>query len=112
MADDSPDETARTVDDRLSDELGFDVPVLEQHVRFRLDLTRMQRGEPAELGYVFVDRQDHPNAAIVFSTPDEAHEALKSHPLVDSLAEEDCLDAYVPTGVNHTDLIGREIFLP
>ncbi|MFD2024135.1 MULTISPECIES: hypothetical protein [Promicromonospora] len=111
MVDDSTEDTSKRVDD-LSDDLGFDVLMLEQHVRFRLDLTRMQRGEPAKLGYVLIDRQDHPNAAIVFSTPDEAREAIESHPLVESLAEEDCLDAYVPTGVDPAALIGREIFLP
>lgn len=112
MADDSTSDTTSAADERLSNELGLDVLMLEQHVRFRLDLTRMHRGEATELGYLFVDRQEHPNTAIVFASPREAQQALQGHPLVESLTEEDCLDAYIPAGVGHADLIGREIFLP
>ncbi|PUB32510.1 hypothetical protein C8K30_1011036 [Promicromonospora sp. AC04] len=112
MADDSTADAPDAAAERLSEELGLDVATLELHVRFRLDLIRMRRGEAADLGYVLIDRQHHPDAAVVFSTVDAARAALEDHPLVENLAQEDCLDAHVPTSIVHTELTGREIFLP
>jgi hypothetical protein len=50
------DAAQEDVDERLSKDLGIDVSALEVHARLRLDLLRMQRGDPGELGYVLVER--------------------------------------------------------
>lgn len=104
--------SSNPVDERLSQELGVDVAAVEQHARFRLDLLRMQRGEPGELGYVLIERAHHPNAAVVFASPEEASSALERHPLIDSLREEDCVDARIPDKVTLSDLASREVILP
>lgn len=109
---DGHDNPEKTADEKLSAELGMDGGFVEQQINFRLDLARMQRGESAELGYVFLDRQDHPDAAVVFDTHVEAEVVLDIHPLIDSLTKEDCLDVYVPDNVGRADLACREIILP
>ena len=102
-----------SVDEQLSEDLGVDdITFIEAQVRFRLDLARMQRGEVGELGYVLMDRQNSPNAVIVFDTVDEAKVALDEHPLIESLTAEDCLDASVPERVTLADIRGKEIILP
>ena len=66
-----------------------------------------------DAGYVLIDRQDHANAAVVFSDITEALEALDSHPLVDDLANEDSLDVRLADHGNlPTELAGREIIHP
>ena len=70
----------RTVDDRLSADLGIDVAAVEAQARLHLDLLRMQRREPGELGYVLIDREFHPRTAVVFASPTEARSALEGHP--------------------------------
>lgn len=107
-----PDGTEKTVDERLSEELGVDVSAMEAHLRFRLDHARMKRGEPGFLGYVFIHRDRHPDAVVVFGTPEEADAALEGHPLVDALCEEDCLDAFTEQGPVLGDLAGHEVVLP
>lgn len=107
-----PDEPEKTVDERLSEELGVDVPAVEQQLRFRLDHARMQHGETGQLGYLFIERDHHPDAVVVFDTPEEADAALDEHPLVDSLCEEDCLDAYTKQGPLIGDLAEHEVILP
>ncbi|MFF1880251.1 hypothetical protein ACFVVC_02115 [Pseudarthrobacter sp. NPDC058196] len=102
----------QTVDDRLSAELGIDVTAVEQQAMFHLDLLRMQHGETAELGYVLMNREHHPNAAIVFPTPEEARRALNGHPLIENLCEEDRIDARVPDQLTLSDLASREVILP
>lgn len=102
-----------SVDAQLSEGLGVDdITFIEAQVRFRLDLARMQRGEFGELGYVLMDRQKSPNAAIVFDTVDAARTALDEHPLIESLTAEDCLDASVPEHITLADIRGKEIILP
>lgn len=107
-----PPQGDETVDERLSRELGVDVAAVEQQARLRLDLLRMQRGEPGELGYVLIDRERHPGAAVVLASAEEAGRALEDHPLIDSLCEEDCVDARVPDPASLSDLAAREVILP
>lgn len=107
-----PAERDRAVEERLNADLGMDVAHVEQQLRFRLDLVRMKRGESGQLGYVFIDRDHHPDAAVVFDDPAAAGSALEDHPLIDALCEEDCLDARVGGDVRHADLVGKEIILP
>ncbi len=107
-----PDETEKTVDERLSEELGVDVPAMEAQLRFRLDLARMQRGEAGRIAYVFIERQHHPDAVVVFDTPEKADAAFVNHPIIDALCEEDCLDAYVGTSVSLSDNAAHEVILP
>jgi len=102
----------RTVDDRLSADLGIDVPAVEAQARLHLDLLRMQRREPGELGYVLIDREFHPRTAVVFASPTEARSALEGHPLIDALCEEDSVDARVPDPAVLSDLASREVILP
>lgn len=111
MAERTPDPRG-SVDERLSRELGLDVTAVEAQARLRLDLLRMQRGEPGQLGYVLLNRRNHPNAAVVFASPDAARRAMESHPLIDSLCEEDCLDTSVPDPATLSDLASREVILP
>lgn len=101
----------KTIDERLSEELGVDVPAVEQQLRFRLDHARMKRGEAGQLGYLFLDRQYYPDAAIVFDTTEEAEAALEEHPLIDDLCEEDRLDLYIVYGPKLERLAGREVIL-
>lgn len=107
-----PDENDKTVDERLSAELGVDVPAVEAQLRFRLDHARMKRGELGRLGYLFIDRDRLPDAVVVFETPEEADAALDGHPLIDALCEEDCLDAYTAQGTTLDDLAEHEVILP
>lgn len=66
-----------------------------------------------DAGYVLIDRQDHPNAAVVFGDISEALEALDSHPLVDDLTHEDSLDVRLADHGNlPSELAGREIIRP
>ena len=66
-----------------------------------------------DAGYVLIDRQDHPDAAVVFSDTSEALEAVDSHPLVDDLANEDSLDVRLADHGNlPSELAGREIIHP
>lgn len=106
-----PTDHNRSVDDRISEELGVDVRHVELHTAFRLDHARMQRGESGTLGYVLMSRQYHPDAAVVFLTPEKAEAAEIEHPVLDSLCEEDCLDLVRPDTVHLQDLIGHEIIL-
>lgn len=89
----------------------MDVRHIELHTAFRLDHARMQRGEPGRLGYLFMTRQHHQDAAIVFLTPEKAEAGEVEHRVVDSLCEEDCLDLTRPAEVYLQDLIGYEIIL-
>ena len=107
-----PEKKKKTAEEALSEELGMDVEFVEQQLRFRLDLSRMQRGEVGELGYVLIDRQNNPDAAVAFDTKTDAESALDAHELIDSLCAEDCLDAYVSDQVLLADLAAREIILP
>lgn len=111
MTDRTPDPSG-SVDERLSRELGIDVTAVEAHARLRLDLLRMQRGEPGQLRYVLLNRRHHPNAAVVFASPDEARRARGSHTLIDSLCKVDCLDTSVPDPATLSDLASREVILP
>ncbi|WP_026820035.1 hypothetical protein [Arthrobacter castelli] len=104
--------TTDSTDEKLSAELGMDVGFVEQQINFRLDLARMQRGEPAELGYILIDRRHNPDAAIVFAGAKDALTALEDHLLVNDLRQENCLDARVPDRANLSDLAGRQIILP
>ncbi len=49
----------------------------------------------SEKFYVVIDRQYGPGVAVAYPDKATAERALISSPLVDSLCEEDCLDAYV-----------------
>lgn len=111
MTDSPTPEVDPSIDATLSKELGLDVAGLEIVARFELDRARMQRGEPGQLGYVFMDRQWNPDAAIVFGTAEEANVALEDNIVVGSLTQEDCLDAYVLDVVWLSDVASREIFL-
>ena len=108
----SESDKPRTVDDRLSADLGIDVAAVEAQARLHLDLLRMQRREPGELGYVLIDREFHPRTAVVFASPTEAPSALEGHPLIDALCEEDSVDARVPDPAVLSDLASREVILP
>jgi hypothetical protein len=114
MSTEQPDTThaPKSVDERISEDLGMDVQALEQQLRFRLDIARIDRGEPAELGYVFMSRDRNPDAVIVYDTVEAARAAMDESPLIESLAEEDCLDCHVPDRVTAADLAGKEIILP
>lgn len=109
---DHTDEPTESVDERLSRELGMDVKAIEQQARFRLEHLRLQRGEPSQLGYLFIERQESKDIVVVFDTPAEADEALGEHPLIDSLCAEDCLDAYTQVSVALDDIADHEVILP
>lgn len=104
--------TGDPASDWLNEQLGMDVDFVEAQIRFRLDHVRMTEGKTAELGYVLIDRQDKPNAAVVFATPAEAAAAVDKDPLVSSLVEEDSLACFSPSVVTIADLKGREVILP
>lgn len=97
--------------DRLSEELGVDVENLEAQLRLRRDLSRVHDGTPTEMGYIKITRQDHPDALVVFDTPEQAADALDDHPLINSLCEEDCLDAWVVERLEVSDLYSIEVIL-
>lgn len=104
--------TAPTDADRtLSEELGFDVTVAEAELDFQLELLRLHRGEPAQRGYVLLEREHHSHAAVVYPTPEAAATALEGSELIDDLVAEDCLDAHVPGSLTLADLAGREIII-
>ena len=112
MAEDGCSHSGCSVDKRLSEALGLDVAAVEQQALFRLDLLRMQRGQEGELGYVLIDRKHHSDATVVFASAASAVEALDDHPLIESLLQEDCLDARVADPVRISDIASREIILP
>lgn len=105
-------ESSSSIDERLSRELGFDVTTIEAQARFHLDLIRLRRVEPAGLGYVLLERQNHPDAAVVYPTHTLAVDAMQNSELIDALCAEDSIDAGVPDVVTLDDLINREIILP
>lgn len=45
--------------------------------------------------YVYIEREFGPDIAVSYFTREEAERAANESPLIDSLCEEDCLDAYV-----------------
>lgn len=47
------------------------------------------------MGYVFIEREYGSNLLVIYPTREIAAWAIENCPLVDSLCEEDCLDAYV-----------------
>lgn len=103
---------SETIDDRISEDLGLDVVTLEHTTRLRLDLLRMERGQASELGYVVIERENHPDAAVVFPSVEDATVALDDHPLIEDLCAEDSLHAYVPDAPTHGLLASCEFFLP
>lgn len=105
-------ESSSSIDECLSRELGFDVTTIEAQARFRLDLIRLRRGEPAGLGYVLLERQNHPDVAVVYPTHTLAVDAMENSELIDALCAEGCLNAGVPDVVTLDDLTNRGIILP
>ena len=105
---------ARSFDQTLAEDLGIeiDIGLVELKLGFALDHQRIKRGEQHLMGYVLLDREHHPNAAIVFATPEEARRSLDGHPLIENLREEDCIDARVPDQLTLSDLASREVILP
>lgn len=101
-----------TVHKHLSQDQLTDVADVVDQLRCHLDHMRMQRGKVGQLGYLFIERQHHPDAVLVFDTPETAENALVSHPLVNALCEEDAVDAYVGTNVTLADIAGHEVILP
>lgn len=106
------DELEALVEEKLANDLGFDVAAVELEVRLRLDIASMQRGAHAELSYVLIDRQHHPDVAIAYATAGAADAALSKSPLVAHLVAEDSIDIRRPDEIRLTDLAGREIYLP
>lgn len=108
-----PAERDKIVEEKLNADLGMDVAFVEQQLRFRLDLARMRRGEEGRLGYLFIDRENHADAVVVFDDPAAARRAADGgHPLIDALVHEDCLDRYTLPTVRIADLAGKEVILP
>lgn len=103
--------TTDEIDALLSADLGFDVQVIESQARFQLDQLRMKKGETPELGYIVIERENHPDAVLVFADADAAKAALNEHELVDQLAAEDSLDVSIPDTMTAAGLVGREIIL-
>lgn len=101
----------RPGDEKLSTELGADVDDIEALVLFRLDHARMMQGKAGQLGYIRMERQYHPDAIIVFASVAEADTSIDQHPLIDSLAEEDCLECDVLAAPVIADLAGCEIII-
>ena len=64
------------------------------------------------VAWVLIERQDHDDAALIYATRELALEALEESLLVDSLCEEDCLDAWVPDEISAKDLHGYEVIIP
>ena len=75
------------------------------------DLARISRGQTPVLGYVFIDRDHHDDAVVVFPSPEAARAGLNTDPLVDDLSAEDSLDTYIPASVSSSDLDEREVIL-
>lgn len=110
-----PEKSERSFEQALAEDLGisFDVELVELQLGFVLDYQRIKRGEHHQMGYVLLDREHHPDAAIVFATPDAALRALDDHhPLIEALCEEDCIDARVPDKMTLSDLASRDVILP
>ncbi|MDO5865147.1 MULTISPECIES: hypothetical protein [Paenarthrobacter] len=109
-----PEKPERSFEQALAEDLGidFDVELVELQLGFVLDYQRIRHGEQHRMGYVLLDREHHPDAAIVFATPDAARRALDGHPLIENLCEEDCIDARLPVQLTLSDLASREIILP
>lgn len=103
------EDSAQSIDERLSADLGFDVASVEAQIRFRLDLASMQRGEIGQLGYVVIERSGEPDAVVVFASVADAQRA-DHHPLVQELAGDD-LRTRVLTAPGIEDLASREIFI-
>lgn len=94
---------------RLSQQLGVDVDFVEMQAAFRLDHARLQRGEPAQMGYVRIMRQNDRDLLVVFPDHDTAALAVDDDGLIDSLAEDDCLDCYAYNRPVLSDLVNSEI---
>lgn len=101
----------RPGDEKLSAELGADVDDVAFLLKFRIDHARMLQGEVGQLGYILMERQHNPDAIIVYASVATANHALDHSVLIDSLAEEDCLECYVLASPVISELAGCEIIL-
>jgi len=81
-------------------------------VRGNLPLCDDHSRVDAEIGWVLIERQYYPDAALLYPTYGDAVDALENSLLVDSLCEEDCLDAWVPEKNEPALLAGFEVILP
>ena len=79
----------KSFDEFFYDATGLNASAVEAELKFRLDLARIQRAEQAELGYVFIDRKNHPDAVVVYPTPQLAAKAIEGCELIDELAQEE-----------------------
>lgn len=80
---------------------------------YQADVLRIQHGEPAHLGYLFIVRQYYDDVVVVYPSRDSAESALDDDEdlLINGLCEEDCLDAYVPDTITASDLQAKDIIL-
>lgn len=66
----------------------------------------------ATIGWVLIERQYHQDAALIYPTHEAALDALENDLLVDSLCEEDCLDAWSPETIAPSELSAFEVIIP
>lgn len=74
------------------------------------DLCPEHGGQVEERAYVLIDRDLHPDVAVLYPNENAADAALKDSMLIDGLCEEDSLDTWVSTDLGW--LAGREIIIP
>lgn len=111
MTDHSNPADDRTAYEKLSTDLGIDVDSFEAQLRLRRDLARIHEGQPTEMGFVMIARQNHPDALVVFDTPEAAAQALDDHPLIDDLCTEDSTLRQVIEHLSPDDLTNIEVIL-
>lgn len=72
---------------------------------------REYNGTTTPKGYIFVDRQYGPDIALEYETVADALQAMESGEDwdVEAIAEEDCLDMWVPDD-EYPNLDGREVW--
>lgn len=105
------DQSEPTPYDKLSADLGIDVDSFTDQLRLRRDLARIHAGKTPEMGFVCIERENHPNAIVAFDSPEAAAAARNNHPLIEDLCQEDCLECYIPEKLNPCDLANVEVIL-
>lgn len=77
------------------------------------DLCPEHGGVIADRAYLLIDREMSEDLAVLYPSIEKAEDALANSDLIDSLCEEDCLDAWVHQDTDPlSNMLCRELIIP
>lgn len=77
------------------------------------DLCPEHGGVIADRAYLLIDREMSEDLAVLYPSIEKAEDALANSDLIDSLCEEDCLDAWVHQATDPlSNMLCRELIIP